>query len=135
MVLLEWKAAYSVNIADVDKQHKHLIDLINRLHAAILAGKANEVLADILTDVAHYTVYHFETEEKLFEEYDYPQSEAHKNEHANLVQQVTTLQKKLGEGEKVLTIDVMNFLRDWLQDHILGSDAEFGPFLNSKGVV
>ena len=70
MPFIEWKDAYSVNIAVIDKQHKHLIDLINRLHASILSGRDNETLADILTDLVYYTIYHFDTEEKFFDEHD-----------------------------------------------------------------
>ncbi len=134
MALIQWKDDYSVNIAEIDKQHKALIDLINRLHAAILSGKANEALGEILTDLVYYTVYHFETEEKFFDEFDYPESESHKQKHKDLVQQVAAVQKNHNDGEKVLTMDVMNFLRDWLQEHILGTDKKFGPYLNSKGV-
>jgi len=134
MVFIEWKDAYSVNIADIDKQHKHLIDIINRLHSAILSGKDSEALSYIMTDLVYYTIYHFETEEKFFDEHNYPQSEQHKNEHKDLAQKVAVLKQKHDSGEKVLSIDVMSFLREWLQDHILGSDAEFGPYLNNKGV-
>ena len=132
--LLEWKDTYSVNIAVIDKQHKHLIDIINRLHSAILSGKANDALTDILTDLVYYTIYHFDTEEKFFDEHDYPQSEQHKNEHNDLVQKVAALQQKQDNGEKVLSLEVMTFLQNWLQDHILGSDLEYAPYLKSKGV-
>jgi hemerythrin len=134
MALIEWKAVYAVNIAEIDTQHKKLVDLINILHEAILAGKGKEALAQILADLVDYTLYHFSTEEKFFDEYDYPETDQHKELHKDLVQQVATLQKKHTDGEKVLTIDVMNFLRDWLQDHIVGEDTKFGPYLNSKGV-
>lgn len=135
MALIEWKADYSVNIAEIDDQHKKLVDLINTLHAAILSGTGKDALTHILADLVDYTLNHFATEEKFFDEYDYPESESHKQKHQDLVQQVAALQKKQADGEKVLTMDVMNFLRDWLQDHILGTDKKFGPYLNSKGVM
>jgi hemerythrin len=134
MALIEWKDSYSVKISEVDTQHKKLIGLINELHAAILSGNSKEVLAKILSEIVDYTLSHFATEEKFFDQYEYPESELHKNQHKDLVQQVAALQKKHNDGEKVLTMDVMNFLRDWLQDHIVGCDTKFGPYLNSKGV-
>jgi hemerythrin len=134
MNFMEWQADYSVNIAKIDKQHKNLVDLINRLHAAILSGKAEEALTHILTDLVYYTIYHFETEEGLFDEYDYPESESHKQEHRDLIQKVSALQSRHTEGEKVITQEVMKFLHDWLRGHILGTDKAYVPFLNSKGV-
>lgn len=134
MTLITWKDSYSVNITEVDNQHKKLVGLINNLHDAMISGKAREVMSRILSELVDYTVSHFATEEKLFDQYHYPETVLHKQQHSDLVEQVGALQKKFEAGERVLTIDVMNFLRDWLQDHIVGSDKKYGPYLNSKGV-
>ena len=134
MTLITWKETYSLNVEEVDNQHKKLVELINDLHGAMISGKAKESLGKILSALIDYTLYHFATEEKFFDQYEYPDSNSHKKQHQDLVQQVAALQQKFEAGEKVLTIDVMNFLRDWLNDHILGSDKKFGPYLNSKGV-
>lgn len=135
MALIIWKEAYSVNIAEIDNQHKKLIELINNLHDAMITGKAKEEMSKILSGLVDYTLYHFATEEKIFDQYDFPGSKAHKKQHSDLIEQVAALQKKHEDGERVLTIDVMNFLRDWLNDHIMGSDKKgYGPYLNSKGV-
>lgn len=134
MALVDWKDIYVVNVAEVDEQHKKLVALINELHQAMLVGKGKEVMSKILSDLVDYTVYHFGTEEKFFDQYEYPETELHKKQHKELTDQVLAVQKKYEAGEKVLTIDVMNFLRDWLHDHIVGSDKLFGPYLNSKGV-
>jgi len=134
MALVDWKDIYIVNVAEVDEQHKKLVGFINELHQAMLIGKGKDVMSKILKDLVEYTVYHFGTEEKFFDRYDYPDSELHKKQHKDLTEQVLVVQKKFEAGEKVLTIDVMNFLRDWLHEHIVGSDKLFGPYLNSKGV-
>lgn len=134
MALITWKEAYSVNISEIDNQHKKLVGLINSLHDAMLAGKAKDIMSKTLSDLVDYTLYHFATEEKYFDKYNYPRSEAHKKQHSDLIEQVAALQKKHEDGERVLTIDVMNFLRDWLNDHIIGCDKGYGPYLNSKGL-
>ncbi|MFH0733160.1 MAG: bacteriohemerythrin [bacterium] len=134
MSLIEWKNIYSVNIEEIDNQHKKLVMLVNELHDAMRMSKGAEILGKILSDLVDYTVYHFGTEEKYFDMYDYPQTEQHKQQHKDLVDQVAAIKAKYDRGEKVLTLDVLNFLRDWLHDHILGSDVLFGPYLLSKGV-
>lgn len=98
-------------------------------------GKAKEILGDILKKLVEYTLYHFSTEEKYFDKYEYPESETHKQQHKDLVDQVAKIKEKFDAGERVLSIEVMNFLRDWLHDHILGSDVKFGPFLKEKGLA
>ncbi len=134
MALVEWKTVYETNVSEVDNQHKKLVGIVNELHSAMIMGKGKDVLSKVFNELVEYTLIHFATEEKYFDEYVYPEADLHKQQHKNLVEQVAALKTKFEAGEKVLTLDVMNFLRDWLHDHIIGSDKLFGPYLNSKGV-
>lgn len=52
-----------------------------------------------------------------------------------MVMQVNDVQKKYREGNAVITMAVMTFLKEWLQTHIQGTDKSYAPFLNSKGVL
>lgn len=134
MSFIEWNDSYSVNISEIDTQHQNLVGILNKLHDAMQNGKAREVLDEVLNEMANYTQYHFETEEKYFDLYDYPDSEKHKAEHKELLNQTAELMKKFNAGERVITIDLLNFLKGWLHEHIAGSDNDYGPFLNNKGV-
>jgi len=78
---------------------------------------------------------HFAHEEKLFAQTRYPEAAAHKKQHDELTRQVLEVQAKFHRGETgTLTLEIMNFLRNWLVNHILGSDKKYGPHLNSNGV-
>jgi hemerythrin-like metal-binding protein len=65
----------------------------------------------------------------------YPDYTAHKAVHADLVSHITKFDKEFREGKFGLSIQVMNFLKDWLSKHILETDKKYSQFLNSKGVV
>ena len=134
MPLMTWNDKYSVNIRAIDEQHRKLFSLINELHEAMAKGQGKEVLGRILVDLASYTVYHFSTEEKLFAAHGYPQAAEHREEHAALIKQVQEVKAEFDAGTASLPPKVLDFLRRWLNDHILGSDAKYGPFMNSKGV-
>jgi len=84
--------------------------------------------------LANYTVYHFGTEEKLFRRYQYGEFQAHKKQHDDLTKQVLDLKAKLDTGKSLVTVEIMGFLKDWLNNHILKSDKKYGAFLNGKGV-
>ncbi len=135
MALFVWSDKYSVNIKEIDEQHKKLVDMLNELHDSMKAGKGKEVLGSIFTGLIQYVGTHFATEERLMSSNAYPEYAAHKAEHTKLTQKALELQKNFQEGVPVLTVELMNFLKDWLQTHILGTDKKYGPFLNSKGVV
>jgi hemerythrin len=64
MAFMEWNNSFSVNVAEIDNQHKHLIDLINKLFEAMSVGKGSEVMGTVLKDLINYTVSHFAMEEK-----------------------------------------------------------------------
>lgn len=135
MALLNWSDNYSVGVKEIDSQHKKLVELINNLHDGMKQGKGKEILGTVLNELASYTVYHFGFEEKLFDKYGYPETIVHKRQHADLVAQVKKLVESYNNGGSVLSMDLMNFLKDWLTQHIAGSDKKYTAFLNSKGIA
>jgi hemerythrin len=135
MALITWNDNYSVKIKQIDDQHKKLINMLNELHDAMKVGKGKEVLEKILAGLIQYTVTHFAEEERLMKLHNYPDYVQHKKEHNLLMIQVNDVQKQYREGNAVLSQAVMTFLKDWLQNHIQGTDKKYAPFLNSKGVA
>jgi hemerythrin len=131
---MEWGDKYMVNIVIVDAQHKKLFDILNRLHVSVVEGREQGELFDILDQLIEYTVEHFQTEEELFLEHDFPGYEEHKAEHDKLTKTVIELQQKLRDGSATLSFEVLDFLHDWLMEHTLGLDKEMGPYLNERGV-
>ena len=133
-VLFTWDDSFSVNIGLIDMQHKKLVSMVNELHQAMVEGSGKERLGNILSKLIGYTREHFTTEERLMQAHAYPDFLAHKSQHEHLTKTVVDLQRRFGSNEVGLTIEVMEFLKDWLHDHILGSDKKYSPFLNAKGV-
>jgi len=135
MAYVEWNDSMSVQVAVIDEQHQGLLRLVNELHDAMTRGQGATILGEIIDGLIDYTHKHFSTEEGYFEASDYPDSLAHKREHRDFVAKVTEFRTGFEEGRFMLTLDIMNFLGDWLVDHILGSDASYAPFLGHEGVV
>jgi hemerythrin-like metal-binding protein len=65
MILLSCDSKYSVGTDKIDNQHRHLIELLNTLHDAMLQGKGKEKMKTILNELVEYTKYHLKTEEEL----------------------------------------------------------------------
>ena len=134
MALITWSDALSVNIKELDDQHKCLIELVNKLHDSMKSGKGNDVIGPVLSDLLSYTSFHFATEEKYFQQYAYPEFPRHKKEHNELTHKTKTLNNSYREGKLTITIEVMTFLKDWLSNHILVSDKKYSSFLCSRGL-
>ena len=77
---------------------------------------------------------HFETEERYFDQFGYPGADSHKKEHSDFAGKVSEFKGGFEKGKLGLSIEVMNFLSDWLQHHIKSVDKKYGPFFNAKGL-
>ncbi len=135
MPLVTWNENLSVGVVSIDDQHKKLVTLLNQLHDGMIAGKGRDVLANVLKGLVDYTKTHFKYEEELFTRAGYPGAASHKKDHAELIQRVIDIHQKYNmTGPAALTIPVMNFLKDWLTNHIQGSDKRYVPHLKAKGI-
>ncbi len=133
--LVEWTSKISTGVRIFDEEHKVLIKLINDLNEAMLEGKSKNIMKNILKELKDYTVTHFDHEEKYFEKYDYPSIEEHKKIHRGFVKKVEETYKAFEKGEVTLSKDLMEFLKEWLVEHIMGADKKgYGKFFNDKGV-
>ena len=134
MGTITWNDSLSVKVLAIDQQHKKLIDMINELSDAMRSGKGRDILSKIISGLILYTGTHFKTEEKYFDQFEYPEAEIHKKEHEAFVLKVLEFKKGFEKGDLNLTVEIMDFLSDWLQNHIKGSDKKYSQFFNDHGL-
>jgi hemerythrin len=130
--MFEWKSEYSVQIPQIDAQHQRLFALAEELHTAMSQGKARTVLEQSLAALVDYTKAHFAAEEQFMKQYGYPEAGEHKVEHDKLAAQVLSMQERFRAGEKTLSISLMVFLKNWLENHIAGSDQKYSAYIRCK---
>jgi len=134
MALIVWDSRLETGHGKIDEQHKSLVEIFNRLHGAMKQGKGKQEVEGILVFLKDYTVTHFAMEEQLMDEHNYSGAQKHKQIHADLVHQVADLVAQFQAGTATLTLPVMNFLEDWLVQHIQGEDYRFALDLKGKGI-
>jgi methyl-accepting chemotaxis protein/hemerythrin len=96
--------------------------------------KSNSAMGAILDRLVEYTGSHFATEEKFFAQYGYSEEKPHVEIHRKLVAQVVDFQQQFKSGNATMSMDLMAFLKDWLVNHIQGTDKKYSSFLIGKGV-
>lgn len=134
MAIIGWKESFSVGVEHLDKQHMGLVNLINTLHDAMILGKAKSALDEIINELIKYSLSHFKSEEILFTQFKYPEAEDHIAEHKKFAENIAKFKRDYDNGRLMLSYEVMDFLKNWLLTHILGTDMQYKSFLNSKGV-
>ena len=134
MTLFEWNDDYSVGVKKFDRQHRKIFQIINDLHDAMKEGKSEEKMGVILRRLENYADKHFNDEEKYMEKYDYSGFENQKKQHNQYIQKIKGFRKKYNTGEMTVSMEMMNFLKDWLSNHINGMDKKYSEFFEDKDI-
>jgi hemerythrin len=132
MSIFHWKEEYSVGHSEIDAQHQRLFQLADELHTAMTAGKGNAALNQTLTSLIDYTKHHFSSEEQLMKKHFYPDYLKHKALHDELTARVLEFQAKFASGRTAMSIDLLQFLKDWLTHHIGETDRKVSAYLRTK---
>ncbi len=139
MSYMEWKPEYNLGVETVDRQHKKLVDIINLLYESTQpdAGKDElhalvEILdkeATAINEMLEYTIKHFKDEEKLMALHKYPEFDEHKKRHDSFTRQVKLYKEYFDKAEDVDVNEMMEYLKKWLLNHIMGEDKKYVPYL------
>ncbi len=133
-VLMPWTSELATGVKIIDTQHRKLVDMVNELYKAMKSGQSKAVMEKLLGELAEYTVYHFGTEEKYFDQFRYAETAEHKKMHAELTGQVVNFINQFKSGQAALSMDLMNFLRDWLATHIMKTDKRYAKTFLGGGL-
>jgi len=133
-----WTPEYSVNVAEIDEQHKEFIKIVNDL--LDLGDKESftdeEALAKV-SKLGDYAFYHLSTEEDLFATTNYPDAPEHVAVHDKFRQQVKDFENEIRDknnDKKISLGRIAVFAGNWLLNHILIMDKKYSEFFNEKGI-
>ncbi|MCW9015115.1 MAG: bacteriohemerythrin [Gammaproteobacteria bacterium] len=126
---LIWDNALSVDVDEIDDDHRKLVDLFNILNHAVAEGDAADYIEAVLEELISCTVWHFRHEERLMLKYAYEDFAEHKAEHQKLIEGAREVQQKFLQAGKQISSDEIQFLEKWLTGHILGADMDLGSYL------
>ncbi len=130
----EWSEEFSVNVELFDMQHRRFLGMIARLEDAMSRGTAARELAEFLADLAAYAQEHFATEEAVMKAYEFPWRDHHVLQHRQASAGLESLQTRCASGETALSVEVLDHLRQWLEQHVRGTDKAYTEHLNARGL-
>jgi hemerythrin len=145
MAFFEWEDDFSVKVAEIDRQHRRLIALVNSLYEVIersnelatMAAVLDEIdtVTSVITELMDYASVHFKTEEQYMLDYAYPEFEDHHKEHEEFLKKVEGFRESFDRKKTRLSITVAEFIRTWWRRHILDADKRCGAFLSARGMT
>jgi hemerythrin len=134
---LAWREDFATGVAEIDEQHMILVHTLNEAATKLIHDTSQETLEQITQDLLSYALYHFETEEELMQRYGYAEAaddaaEQHLSQHRAFSAKVVSVRDGLKSGMKITASDLLDFLNNWLVNHILNTDKKLGAFIVAK---
>jgi hemerythrin len=130
---LQWTQALAVGVDEIDAQHQELFRRAGRLLEGLHRGEPEEIGS--LIDFLHeYAVSHFGAEEAFMRKERFPGYVRHKAEHDRFIADLLALgseHDRQGAGA-FMSLKVNHWLVQWLKEHVSGTDAELGRFLQRR---
>ncbi|MEI6379200.1 MAG: bacteriohemerythrin [Candidatus Falkowbacteria bacterium] len=131
---LVWEDKYSVGVEQIDNQHKKMFAVINDLVSAINSKPTEEKLSAIIKSLIEYKKFHFATEEKYFKEFNYDGAADHIAKHHEFSQKLEEIESKYVGDVVGLAFELVDFLEDWLIEHLMIIDQKYVPCFKAHGL-
>ncbi len=133
-MFITWGPLFEIGVPEIDRQHEHLVSLVNAFYDAHEAGASPAEVFSTLNRLVQYVEEHFASEEALMNRARYPDLARHRVEHEKLIRQIFDLNERLEAGTASVDDEVMAFLKGWLVDHLLHEDRKVGEHLARTGI-
>jgi hemerythrin-like metal-binding protein len=130
MSLIEWRKEFETGIADVDHEHRELVDLINELHETLRVDADRDTISNFLGEVFARISAHFALEETVMRKHRYDEYEAHKAEHEKLLDEIRDIMDAHEESDPAdYQSTLSTTIRDWFVNHFKIKDARLHRLL------
>ena len=126
---VQWTPKLELRVPAIDRQHRRLCDYINDLYRAMKNNRTGVELQAVVKKLRDYTASHFSDEEKIFVPSQYPGTKEHKAIHRKFVAKLDEFEARLKNGTATVSMDLLSFLKDWLINHIAGTDPTYLPYI------
>ena len=124
MSLIHWNESFSVGVAEVDHEHRELIEEINELHATMRKGADHDTVMKSLGEIYAQISAHFALEEKMMRNTRYPSFGEHKQDHETLLDDLRDIMDEVEDDGTFDEVQLASDLERWFSDHFRTHDAK-----------
>jgi hemerythrin len=128
--MYQMKEEYKIGVEQIDEQHKKLFELADKAYVLLkdeFAIDKYDKIVEIIQELKDYTVFHFKSEEEYMESINYKRMFTQKVEHDQFIKKLETIDlRNIDENQDESLVEMLNFLNNWLTEHILRNDKLIG---------
>lgn len=129
-----WQDKFSVNVAEMDKQHQRLLEYFSAVEAGISSGAPTQATGELLNTLIEYARFHFEEEERLMRAIQYADLESQLHAHNYFLNTLDEITAEFKAGT-LPGRNVIATLRDWYINHITFEDKKYGKLIGEGNAL
>ena len=133
MKLVEWRNELACGVAEIDRDHRKLVDLLNGAYAKMMTGEGGQATLTLANELSKLAARHFADEERLMNRIGYPGLAGHKKIHQDMIDRFGVLFGRFKQGDKSAGKDLFDYLAAWLQEHTFKQDRAFVEYAKKEG--
>lgn len=130
--IVSWRTRYSVNIDEIDNQHKGIITSLNKFFDGIFKGVSNREASYDLDEIIQTSQDHFAYEENLMQIYKYPGFQSHKDTHDYFISALQDIRCSIENNPGPVSLNSGDYIRKWIVNHILATDKPYSTYMRLK---
>jgi hemerythrin-like metal-binding protein len=130
---IAWSSELSVNVKEIDEQHRYFVTILNKLYAASLSLGGQAKIPQLFMELGKYGTEHFSTEEKYFDKFNYAGAFEHKEAHKKFNAAIGQYAVRIKQGQDI-TLELLDFVENWLIDHLSSFDKKYTQCFNEHGL-
>ena len=128
--MYEMKEEYKIGVEQIDEQHKKLFELADQAYMLLkdnFSLDKYDKIVDIINELKEYTIFHFRSEEDYMESINYKKLFTQKIEHEKFIKALEEIDlRHIDENQDEGLVKILNYLNEWLTEHILKNDKLIG---------
>ncbi len=122
---INWSQTLSIGNADIDTDHKEILDIYNGLIDMIDRGSNREDCAKFLNEMTNYALYHFRKEENYMKNFSYPKLSQHRHFHMEYIYEVSMFNVVFTRTDHFKPENMVVFIKNWWTEHIQKADRDY----------
>ncbi len=132
MKFLLWESRFETGVGEMDRRHRHEFEMINRVHKAVVEDNPRDRIEAEMALLIEDVEEHFRVEEDFMTRLRFPQADAHREEHEDLLNRLRQYKSEFVNGEMTPAYQFLELVHSWFIRHLEGPDKELGLYMGGQ---
>lgn len=128
---MHWQKSYEIGHEKIDMEHRVFVEIISSIQELETTSASRAKIRRTVAELVKYAEFHFISEENIMLDCEYPDFEAHRQQHETLIRALNLKIVKFETGE-LQTGDLVDFTSNWFLNHTAKDDTKLSKYISQN---